>query len=89
MKNYSARSKNSRDLPNPHFARIATRRSLIGMLAATSAAVFVPFEGLSLTGNEAIQLVENLISEFRNLGKSDISDEKFTEEFEKILEKIW
>ncbi|MDE0307264.1 MAG: ABC transporter substrate-binding protein [Albidovulum sp.] len=67
-------------------ANSLTRRNLFGLLAATAAAVAVPSSAaFSLTENEAKKLVENLISIFKRVGQSEISDEKFIAEFEKAL----
>ena len=85
MRNCSAHSKVSADLPKYREARPATRRELIGFLATIAAAASIPSTVLSLTGNEAKQLVENLIEKFNRVGRSGISDEEFIEEFKIAL----
>ena len=72
-------------MPKYRGVRLATRRELIGFLAAIAAAASIPSTVLSLTGNEAKQLVENLIEKFNKVGQSGISDEEFIEEFKKAL----
>ena len=85
MTNYSIRSANNAKPPFSRAANLPTRRRLIGLLTATAAAVLVPFAGWPLTENEAISHVKELVTNFQRAAQSEISDDEFVAEFEKLL----